>query len=189
MRRRSSVAALVMVFCFAAPGLAAAAPATPSADPFYSPSGSLTGVAPGTVLRSRNVTVNGSGVPTTFRGTQVLYRTTNQLGQPDATVATIIQPAARVGAAKLLSYQTFYDGVASTCRPSYTLQDGSGSPAAWRRRLMAPYLAAGLHGRHLRLRGPDRRLRRRAGSQARARSTRSAPPSISSAWRLRARSG
>jgi hypothetical protein len=142
MRRRFPVAALVMVVCLAVPGFAAAAPATPSADPFYSYSGSLTHVANGTVLRSRAVTVNGSGFPTPFHGIQVLYRTTNQLGQPDATVATIIEPTASVGGTKLLSYQTFYDGVASTCRPSYTLQDGSGSPGL-EEGLMAPYLAQG----------------------------------------------
>ena len=57
--------------------------------------------------------------------TQALYRTQNQLGQPTATVATIIPPsAAGPPPTKLLSYQTFYDGLDDSCRPSYTLQGG-----------------------------------------------------------------
>jgi Secretory lipase len=43
-------------------------------------------------------------------------------------VATVIRPAGTALApVRLLSYQTFYDGVASTCRPSYTLQGGDPS--------------------------------------------------------------
>jgi Secretory lipase len=55
--------------------------------------------------------------------TQVLYRTDNQLGQPTATVATILSPAT-AGPVKLLSYQTAYDGLAPTTRPSYALRSG-----------------------------------------------------------------
>jgi hypothetical protein len=106
---------------------AAGAPA-PVNDPFYAYSDSLAGVAPGTVLRTRAVQVSVAGTPQAYPGTQVLYRTTNQLGQPSATVATIIRPiGASVAPVKLLSYQTFYDGLASTCRPSYTLQAGDPS--------------------------------------------------------------
>jgi len=106
----------------------AAAQSPPSSDPFYSYAASLNAVAPGTVLRTRQVQISVAGTPQAYPATQVLYRTTDQLGQPSATVATIIRPAgAAVVPAKLLSYQTFYDGVASTCRPSYTLQAGDPS--------------------------------------------------------------
>ncbi|HSO99774.1 MAG TPA: hypothetical protein VLP43_12540, partial [Solirubrobacteraceae bacterium] len=93
----------------------------------------------GTVLRTRTIAMNFSGLPG-VTGTQVLYRTTNQLGQASATVATIIHPPVPTG--KLLSYQTFYDGVAATCRPSYTLQNGAGSPGL-EDALMQPYLTQG----------------------------------------------
>ena len=101
----------------------------PSADPFYSyDPAAIAGVPPGAVLRSRAISVPtlgvlpGSAVP----GTQALYRTQNQLGQPTATVATIIPPPASgpPPPTKLLSYQTFYDGLDDSCRPSYTLQGG-----------------------------------------------------------------
>jgi hypothetical protein len=108
--------------------VAEAAPTPPSSDAFYSYTGPLTDVPPGTVLRTRQVQISVAGTPQAYPATQVLYRTTDQLGQPSATAATIIRPAdAAVAPVRLLSYQTFYDGVASTCRPSYTLQGGDPS--------------------------------------------------------------
>ncbi len=116
-------AAAVTLTCAGAPAAAAATP--PATDPFYSYGSSLANVAPGTVLRTRQVQISFGGSPQAYPATQILYRTTNQLGAPTATVATLIRPAgAGVVPTKLLSYQTFYDGLATTCRPSYTLRGG-----------------------------------------------------------------
>ena len=94
--------------------------------------------------------------------TQALYRTQNQLGQPTATVATIIPPPAAgpPPPTKLLSYQTFYDGLDDSCRPSYTLQGGVPATRFGERRQQPPaWLRAGrLHGGELGLRGAGRRL-------------------------------
>ncbi len=109
-----------------APG-ALAAPTLPSSDPFYSYSGPLGAVAPGTVLRHRAVTVDENGSPTPMTATQVLYRTTGELGQPTATVATIIRSATAPLSTKIVSYQTAYDALGSECDPSYTLQGGNSS--------------------------------------------------------------
>lgn len=117
--------ALAMALLALSPGAASASLQPPSSDSFYTYSGPLGAVVPGTVLRSRSVPISLAGSPVTLSGTQVLYRTTNQLGQPDATVATIIHPSAPVGPVKLLAYQTFYDGVSDKCRPSYALQGGT----------------------------------------------------------------
>jgi hypothetical protein len=97
------------------------------------------------VLRSRQVDIIVLGRPAAASAAQVLYRTQNQLGQPSATVATIIRPAVASGPTKLLSYQTFYDGLASRCRPSYTLQGGDPTNlmAAIERPLLLLYLASG----------------------------------------------
>jgi hypothetical protein len=125
----------------------AATPTLPSSDPFYTYSGSkpLAQIAPGAVLRVRPVQVVIEGVPTPYSAEQVLYRTTGELGQPTATVATIVKPAATVGATKLISYQTFYDALGSECDPSYTLQGGnpSYSDAQDDAALMQDYLQAG----------------------------------------------
>jgi hypothetical protein len=106
-------------------GPALAAPSKPSADPFYSyDTGSISDMAPGTVIRARWVwvsTLGALGQPF-LPAVQVLYRTWNQQLEPTATVATIIPPPKPTGPTKLLSYQTYYDGLADTCRPSYSLQ-------------------------------------------------------------------
>ncbi len=123
-RYRLSFASLLMLAAVCSvPAWAASPP--PSRDAFYAPPGSLAKVKPGTVLRSRRVSVALGGGPLT--ATQVLYRSTNQVGQPSATAATILRPSRALGPVRLLSYQTAYDGMAATCRPSYALQQGDSS--------------------------------------------------------------
>jgi Secretory lipase len=145
MARRCALLAVMIGGFISLPATAAAAP-PPSSDPFYSYAGSLNTVAPGTVLRTRQVQISAAGTPQAYPATQVLYRTTDQLGQPSATVATIVSPAGgAVAPVKLLSYQTFYDGVASTCRPSYTLQvgDPNNTTANFDETLMLDYVQQG----------------------------------------------
>ncbi len=122
----AAAAAALLSGALAVPRAAsAAAPSTPATDAFYSYSGSLAPIAPGTVLRARSVVVAlGDRVPA-LPATQVLYRTSDQLGKPSATVATILRPAVALGPVKLISYQTAYDGLAGTCRPSYQLRGGA----------------------------------------------------------------
>lgn len=114
----------------------AATPALPSSDAFYTYSAAtpLAQIAPGTVLKERAVQLVIGGSPSAFSAEQVLYRTTGELGQPTATVATIIKPIVSTGNTKLISYQTFYDALGSECDPSYTLQGGN--PSYSTRRLM-----------------------------------------------------
>jgi len=121
------VAASVVELAAAPGAVASNGPALPSSDPFYAYSGSLAHFAPGTVLRTRTVSVAESGTTTPVSATQVLYRTTGELGQATATVATVIRPAAPVGPTKIVSYQTAYDALGSECDPSYTLQGGNSS--------------------------------------------------------------
>ncbi|MBV9838160.1 MAG: triacylglycerol lipase [Solirubrobacterales bacterium] len=125
-------------------GAAASGPLLPSSDPFYAYSGSLAHLAPGTVLRRRTVSVVSSGI-SSATATQVLYRTTGELGQPTATVATVIGPAVQLGAPKLVSYQTAYDALGSECDPSYTLQGGNPgySTAAEEEQVILAYVRAG----------------------------------------------
>ena len=139
----AAAAALLATGALATP--AGAAPVRPSADPFYAYAGEVAAAAPGTVLRTRQVALSVAGAPAALPATQVLYRTQDQLGQPSATVATIVRPALGAGPVKLLSYQTFYDGVADTCRPSYTLQGGdpNNTTAAADGAFMYDYLAQG----------------------------------------------
>lgn len=123
MRGTAFVCALFCALTFAT--AARAAGPAPTEDPFYDQPAGLANAKPGEILRKRDVDVALGGSPGTVGATQVLYRTVNQLGQPSATVATVIPPPTPIGSTRLLSYQTAYDGVASTCRPSYALQPGN----------------------------------------------------------------
>jgi hypothetical protein len=100
-------------------------PPLPSSDPFYSYTGSIAGFAPGTVLRHRTVTLVGFATGST-NATQVLYRTTDELGHPSLAVATVIPPAsgASAGPTRIVSYQTAYDTLGVKCDPSYAFRGG-----------------------------------------------------------------
>ena len=105
-----------------------AAPLDPSADPFYTPPSGYESSAPGTILRTRNVPTSlalSSILPINVHGAyQLLYRTTDSLGNPQATVTTVIVPY-NADPKKLLSYQIAEDGAWINCAPSYVLQKGS----------------------------------------------------------------
>lgn len=119
-----SVAACIVLLGVAAVAVAAG-PALPSSDPFYGYSGSLTGIGPGSVLKTRTATFSEAGISAPISTEQVLYRTTGELGQPTVTVATIVRPLLSTGPPKLVSYQMAYDGMASQCDPSYAIQGGT----------------------------------------------------------------
>jgi hypothetical protein len=102
----------------------AAAVPVPSADPFYTPPANLAGYAPGTVLRSREVTVDGLTNVASTTAYQLLYRTTDATGQPIATVTTLLLPSRpAAGVRDLLSYQPAEDSLSTKCAPSYTIRN------------------------------------------------------------------
>jgi Secretory lipase len=101
-------------------------PVPPSQDPFYMYTGStpLSQIAPGTVLKARNVRLAVTSLAVPAVAEQVLYRTTGEQGQPTVTVTTIIRPRTPLST-KIVSYQTAYDALGSQCDPSYTLRGGN----------------------------------------------------------------
>ena len=102
-------------------------------DPFYDPPQGFQHAAPGTVLRSRDVEVAFLGlIPQKFTATQLLYRTTDMNGEPEATVTTVIAPAERAPGqtCPVVSYQCAIDAVTSRCFPSYALRRWSLAPGA-----------------------------------------------------------
>lgn len=108
-------------------------PKLPVDDPFYEPPAGFQHATPGTVLRSRDVELAFFGlIPQKFTATQVLYRTTDMNGNPEATVTTVIVPAERADGAvvPVLSYQCAIDAVTSRCFPSYALRRGAVAPGA-----------------------------------------------------------
>ena len=124
-------------------------PVLPSEDPFYNPPAGFHHATPGTVLRSRDVGLGFLGlIPQKVRATQLLYRTTDRNGQPEATVTTVLVPAGHSHSQPrhLVSYQCAIDAVSSRCFPSYALRQRAkavGSLAQWEYLLMAAGLAEG----------------------------------------------
>jgi hypothetical protein len=107
-----------------APNADSPGPLLPTVDPFYRWSGSLAQVAPGTVLRTRSVTVTKADASTQVKATQLLYVTTNELGQRVVSVTTVLRPlhSSASSVTRLVSYQEPYDARGAECDPSYTLQ-------------------------------------------------------------------
>lgn len=105
-----------------------ARPVVPAKDPFYQPPPGFEHARPGTVLRSRDVELAFLGLVTQqFTATQLLYRTTDLHGLPQATVTTVIVPTECPpnGSVPLLSYQVAIDAVAGRCFPSYAMRRGA----------------------------------------------------------------
>lgn len=124
-------------------------PVLPAEDPFYQPPEGFEHARPGTVLRSRDVELAFLGfVPQKFTATQLLYRTTDFKGDPQAGVTTVVIPTERDPERPLpiMSYQCAIDAVASRCFPSYALRRGAkaiGAVAQFEFLLVAAALAEG----------------------------------------------
>lgn len=98
----------------------------PQHDPFYTPPDPVPDVAPGTVLRSRPVTVRALAVPVPVRSWQVLYRSTDTRGEPEAVSGTVLVPATpwTGGPRPLVTYAVGSHGLGPECAPSYQLRLG-----------------------------------------------------------------
>ncbi len=124
-------------------------PLLPSNDPFYDPPARFEHSRPGAVLRSRDVGLAFMGlIPQQFRAVQLLYRTTDLNGRPQATVTTVLVPTERTaeGPCPIVSYQCAIDAISGRCFPSYALRRGSkaiGALAQLEFLLMAALLAEG----------------------------------------------
>jgi alpha-beta hydrolase superfamily lysophospholipase len=108
-------------------------PQLPADDPFYHPPAGFQHSRPGTVLRSRDVELAFLGlIPQRITATQLLYRTTDMHGNPDAAATTVIVPAERGPEAvtPVVSYQCAIDAVTSRCFPSYALRRRALAPGA-----------------------------------------------------------
>ncbi|PCE27051.1 triacylglycerol lipase [Paraburkholderia acidicola] len=123
-RQRVALIAASLVIIGAASSAEARVP--PGQDPFYQYSGStpLADINPGTVLKTRTVPYHVLGFPLPIKTTQLLYRSTGQLGQPTVNVTSVIQPAFRIGPQKLISYQSVYDSLNPDDESSYAISGG-----------------------------------------------------------------
>ncbi|KAL9936014.1 hypothetical protein V8E36_004856 [Tilletia maclaganii] len=110
------------------PRLFSTAPGLPSKDGFYKPSGSWQSKANGAVLKSRTVKPTSSNAAS---GYQLLYKTTDAVGNADATVVTILVPKKPKSPPQIVGLQLPEDSVSLDCAPSAALISGTNSPAAF----------------------------------------------------------
>lgn len=97
----------------------------PSDDPFYAVPSNIASFLPGEIINHREPPSEISSygwVPTHLKKAyQILYRTTNSLQQPTATVLTVLIPP-DADFDKVLSLQMAEDSTTINCGPSYTMQ-------------------------------------------------------------------
>lgn len=97
----------------------------PSDDPFYAVPHDIDSFLPGEIIDFREPPSEISSygwVPTHLKKAyQILYRTTNSLQQPTATVLTVLIPP-DADYDKVLSLQMAEDSTTINCGPSYTMQ-------------------------------------------------------------------
>lgn len=93
----------------------------PSNDAFYLPPPDFETSLPGDVLSIRQIGEKSSVMESMY---QILYRTADTLGRPQAAVTTLWVPQNGTNN-QLLSYQTPYDSVNSDCVPSFAVRDAS----------------------------------------------------------------
>ena len=98
----------------------------PDADAFYRPPAGFESSTPGTVLRSRPVTVRGLGLPVPVDAHQFLARSSDAHDRPVAVAGTVMIPRMPYpGTRPLVSYQPAIDSLGDQCNPSYTLRAGT----------------------------------------------------------------
>ncbi len=98
----------------------------PEEDRFYYYTGTtpLASITPGTVLATRSIPYHILGVPTSLKATQLLYRSTSQIGNPTINVTSVIQPLNQRDEKKVISYQSAYDSLNQNDEPSYAISGG-----------------------------------------------------------------
>ena len=125
-------AAVTALTALLLPGMAGAA--TTAVDPFYQYTDStpLASIAPGTVLKSRTISVYVAGIQTTLKATQLVYRSTDAKQRPTANVTTVFAPdcskTSCANKGKVISYQSFYDSLNPEDAPSRAYAGGKRLP-------------------------------------------------------------
>ena len=104
-----------------------------AADPFYQYTDGtpLASFAPGTVLKSRTITAYIAGFKTSYKATQIVYRSTDAKQRPTANVTTIFTPECTSSCPnknKVISYQSFYDSLNPEDGPSRAYAGGKRLP-------------------------------------------------------------
>ena len=108
-------------------------PLRPENDPFLAAPADLALLAPGSVIRSREIDVAFLGlVSQQVSAKQLAYRSTDLHGVPEVAITTVLLPldADPAEPRPLLAHQCAIDAISSKCFPSYAFQKGAHSLGA-----------------------------------------------------------
>ncbi|KAK0560513.1 hypothetical protein OC844_003710 [Tilletia horrida] len=109
----------------------------PSTDPFYQPPSGWSSKANGAILRTRQVKPSSSNAAAAY---QILFKTTDALGNPDHTVTTVLVPKSPQNPPKIVSLQLPEDSPSVDCAPSAAIVANSKSKFA----VAIPFVNQGL---------------------------------------------
>lgn len=112
---------------------------------FYTTTKNLSDFQPGDVIKTRELTYRALSLPLPLQVTQILYRTTNALGQPDAAVTSVIKPNQPANG-RLVSFHSLYDATSPEYGPSRAIAGNlsiGGIVASWETVPILAYLAQG----------------------------------------------
>jgi Secretory lipase len=130
--RRARLRAIVCLALVAAVGVTACDPPFPGDDGFYRPPAPLPSGQPGDVISARasRFTLDplNKAPVAGVTSRQILYRSTDALGEPMAVTGTVLVPTAPwtgPGPRPLVAYAVGTRGVGDDCAPSYTLSQGA----------------------------------------------------------------
>jgi pimeloyl-ACP methyl ester carboxylesterase len=120
-----TAAAALLVAGLAAPNSGGAA-TPPGKDSFYSYTGSkpLKDIAPGTVLKTRTLPYHLAGLSLPLTATELLYRSTGELGQPTVNVTSVVRAPGKFNPHVAIAYESFYDSLNPNDEPSYSISGG-----------------------------------------------------------------
>ena len=96
----------------------------PKDDQFYEYTGSLEGIPPGTVLKTRSFTYRAFGVPTLLKAIQLALPVDQPDRQADRQRHLVIHPPDQKDKTKVISYQSAYDSLNQNDEPSYAISGG-----------------------------------------------------------------
>jgi hypothetical protein len=121
----AAVAGILIITLTGAPGPTGAV-LTPSQDPFYHYTGStaLAKVKLGTVLKTRTLNYHLTGLRLPLAVTQLQFRSSNELGQPDVGVTSVVRAPGHATVSRAVSYQSFYDSLNPADEPSQAIAGG-----------------------------------------------------------------
>lgn len=122
-RKKSWLGRAVWAPVLAALLLLAGMPQASAADSFYDYQGaaSLATIKPGTVLRVRTVQAHLGPIPLPYDAVQILYRSTDMLGNPTTNVTSVLKARNRPASQKVIAYGSFYDSLNPRDQPSLAL--------------------------------------------------------------------